>query len=69
VGMMNSTAILIVIDRRTRKYTIEELPEKQIRKMNRVERIHDFMLKSDEDYIGHAWLYMMEGFAVYRIID
>ena len=67
--MMNSTAILIVIDRRTRKYTIEELPEKQIRKMNRVERIHDFMLKSDEDYIGHASLYMMDGFAVYRIID
>jgi hypothetical protein len=69
VGMMNSTAILIVIDRRTRKYTIEELPEKQIRKMNRVERIHDFMLKSDEDYIGDASLYMMDGFAVYRIID
>lgn len=67
--MMKSTAILIVVDRRTRKHTIEELPEKQIRKMNRVERMHDFMLKSDENYIGDAALYMIDGFAVYRIID
>ena len=66
---MKSTAILIVVDRRTREYTVEELPEKQIRKMNRVERIFDFMLKSNESYIGDAALYMIDGFAVYRIIE
>ncbi len=64
-----STAILFLIDRRTRKFTIEELPEKQIRKMNRVERIFDFMLKGEDDYLGDAAEYMSDGFAVYRIID
>ena len=64
-----STAILFSVDRRTRKFTIEELPEKQIRKMNRVERIFDFMLKGEDDYLGDAAIYMIDGFAVYRIID
>lgn len=66
---MKPTAILILVDKRTRKHTVEELPEAQIRKMRRVERIHDFMLESKEGYIGDAALYMNDGYAVYRIID
>lgn len=64
-----STAILFLVDRRTRKFTIEELPEKQIRKMNRVERVFDFTLRGEDDYLCDAAIYMIDGFAVYRIID
>lgn len=64
-----STAILFLVDRRTRKFTTEELPENQIRKMNRVERMFDFMLKGKDDYLGDAAIFMIDGFAVYRIID
>ena len=64
-----STAILFLVDRRTRKVTTEELPEKQIRKMNRVERIFDFMLRGEDDYLFDVAEFMSDGFAVYRIID
>ena len=69
MGKVASTAILFSVDRRTREFTIEELPEKQIRKMNRVDRMFDFMLKGEDDYLFNVAEYMSDGFAVYRIID
>ncbi|AUR86146.1 hypothetical protein NVP1082O_57 [Vibrio phage 1.082.O._10N.261.49.E4] len=64
-----ATAILILVDKRTRKYSIDELPEKQIRSMNRVERIHDFMLDGKDTYLSDAKTLIGDGFPVYRIID
>ncbi|AUR95405.1 hypothetical protein NVP1206O_60 [Vibrio phage 1.206.O._10N.222.51.B10] len=64
-----ATAILILVDKRTRKYSIDELPEKQIRSMNMVERIHDFMLDGKDTYLSDAKTLISDGFAVYRIID
>lgn len=66
---MESIAILFSVNKRTREFTIEELPEKQIRGMNRVERMFDFMLTGNDDYLDKVATYMNDGFAVYRIID
>ena len=62
-------AILYTVDRRTRSYDREELEESRIRKMRRVERIHDFMLKSNDKYMEYVNIDIIDGFAVYRIID
>lgn len=62
-------AILYTVDRRTRSYDREELEESRIRKMRRVERIHDFMLKSNDKYMKDVAIDIIDGLAVYRIID
>ena len=64
-----STAILYTVDKKTRRFEREEMPENRVRKMNDVERIFDFMLGGEDDYLVHASLDIIHGFAVYRIIE
>lgn len=64
-----NTAILYTVDKRTRKFQREELPESCIRLMARVERIHDFMLDSKEKYMEDVLIDFIDGHAVYRIIE
>ena len=66
---MKSKAILFYVNKRTREFTVEELPEKQIRGMNRVERIFDFMLDGNDDHLSYAEKHIANGLAVYRVID
>ena len=64
-----STAIVFFIDRKTRSFNCEELPEWQIRKMNRVERVFKFMLNGDDKYLKEVAELISNGYAVYRVID
>ena len=56
-----STAILYTVDKKTRRFEREEMPENRVRKMNDVERIFDFMLNGEDDYLGHASLDIIDG--------
>jgi len=64
-----TTAILYTINKRTRAYEREELPEKRIRKMHKVERVYDFMLTGNDYHHPAALTDIQDGLAVYRIID
>tara|TARA_R110002012_G_scaffold269646_2_gene453776 strand:+ start:1240 stop:1437 length:198 start_codon:yes stop_codon:yes gene_type:complete len=64
-----SEVIVFFVERRTREFTIETLPEKQIRKINRIERVFDFMLTGNYPYIEDAARYIIDGYPVYRVID
>ena len=64
-----ATAILYTVDKVTRNHTREVLPENQIRKMKRSERVFDFMITGRESH--HDWMKsdIEDGLAVYRIIE
>jgi hypothetical protein len=64
-----STAILYTVDKRTRRFEREELPESRIRKMKGIERIFDFMLEGHDEYLTNAAIDILDGLAVYRIIE
>ena len=64
-----NTAIIYFINKRTREWTREEMPEKRIRNMKGVERLFDFMITGNDDYHKDAALHILDGFAVYRLIE
>ena len=64
-----TTAILYTVCRRTRRYTREELPEQRIRKMNKTERVFDFMITGNDYHHAQALTDIQDGLAVYRVIE
>ena len=65
-------AALYTVDKKTRKFTREELggyEEKQARRMSKVERVFDFMITKKDKHHAMAMLDIRKGISVYRIIE